>query len=630
MLGAIIGSIAGSRVITSVHQDNCFDLFGKCYTATGACIMTLAVARALLDCDGKWKQLGKQVTMCLQAMGRKYPDCGLSSEFNDWAHSDNPKPYRGSWNDAVVRVSPCGFIARTDDEVKLLVKRVTRVTHKCPEALKGAEAVAVAIFLARNGATKTEIIERFEKDYYPHCFSLDFLCNECQVDKTCERLAPLAFRAFIEADSFEDAIKNALRIPHDGAAIATIAGSIAEAYYGTTLVLKRDAMSYLSRELRGICRDWEKTYRKANPARKFNLLTKYIGKLENREFSEYVGPEFFSSEFFGFAKAHPEYKLDNSVDTLQKHGLEWKMASMQSADENKLCANCVLALIACGFRADHYATGVLDELINGGHIDKWLMRLKAIDDERSAIESDASALTQVKIVLCSIQKSLASELFITEQHLLISSDAGDGESVKCQYDFGLYSDLGEGILNAMKDCLEAEGWHDVQSPQEIDSCPNYYELEAKYENGKTVAHQGAFNRIHVPEKEFKQFIKNVRKAIKAFGQGGILSLDGFMIALRPGEVKYCGVDFSSGGKLYHYRTTDLLIDVGDRVIVPVSSDGGEREVTVKTVEFCSWDDTPYPLEQTKEIIRVAEHKIIEAEYIPFTGKKAPLALSSGQ
>jgi hypothetical protein len=79
-----------------------------------------------------------------------------------------------------------------------------------------------------------------------------------------------------------------------------------------------------------------------------------------------------------------------------------------------------------------------------------------------------------------------------------------------------------------------------------------------------------------------------------------------MCAIKKGEVKYCGVEFSDGGKVYHYRTGDLRIDVGDSVIVPVGEDNYEREATVKTVEFCRWDVTPYPLEKTKQIIRMVD------------------------
>jgi hypothetical protein len=133
-----------------------------------------------------------------------------------------------------------------------------------------------------------------------------------------------------------------------------------------------------------------------------------------------------------------------------------------------------------------------------------------------------------------------------------------------------------------------------------------YELEAEYGDGNTVIHRGAFDHAHMPEKSFLMFIETVRVIVSAFGFGGIVGLSGFMCALKKGEVKYCGVEFSDGGKLYHYRTSDLRIGEGNSVIVPVGESNYEREAVVKTVEFCRWDNTPYPLEKTKEIIRMAD------------------------
>jgi hypothetical protein len=102
--------------------------------------------------------------------------------------------------------------------------------------------------------------------------------------------------------------------------------------------------------------------------------------------------------------------------------------------------------------------------------------------------------------------------------------------------------------------------------------------------------------------------------------GEIVGLSGFMHAMRVGEVKYCGVEFSEGGKIYHYRTADLRIAVGDNVIVPAGDNNYEREAVVKTVEFCRWDDTPYPLEKTKQILRKADDTIHTAPRLALPGE----------
>lgn len=160
----------------------------------------------------------------------------------------------------------------------------------------------------------------------------------------------------------------------------------------------------------------------------------------------------------------------------------------------------------------------------------------------------------------------------------------------------------------MADCLDAEGWQDTRIFDERSLAINLYTLEAAYEDGNVIVHDGIFDRAHLPEKQFIRFIDAVCAVIQSFGFGVIVELSGFMCALKKGEVKYCGVEFSNGGKVYHYRTADLRMDVGDEVVVPVGASNYEREATVTTVAFCRWDDTPYPLEKTKEIIRLVSDK----------------------
>ncbi|MFT8872564.1 MAG: hypothetical protein ABF868_09735 [Sporolactobacillus sp.] len=136
----------------------------------------------------------------------------------------------------------------------------------------------------------------------------------------------------------------------------------------------------------------------------------------------------------------------------------------------------------------------------------------------------------------------------------------------------------------------------------------HYELEAEYEDATVVAHKGLFDRVHLPEKPFVQFMGAIRDFIQSVGFGRLVALSGFMSALKKGEVKYCGVAFTNSGKIYHYRTDDLRIDIGDEVIVPVGDGHYEQKTTVITTEFCHWDDMPYPLEQTKEISYLASDK----------------------
>jgi ADP-ribosylglycohydrolase len=602
MLGTIIGDIAGSRFEFNNIRNKDFELFAKNCHVTDDSIMTLAVAKAILACNGNWEQLGNNAVKYMQEFGRKYPDCGFSSMFKKWLFSDNPIPYNSYGNGAAMRVSPCGFIARTEEEAALFSRKVTEVTHNHTEGLKGAEAVSIAIFMAKNGAPKNEIKERIEKDYYALNFTLDSIRESYEFDVTCQGTVPQAIEAFLESVSFEDAVRNAVSIGGDSDTLAAITGSIAEAYYGVPLDLICKAQSYLNRELRGYYWEWERHISKVLPVRKFIYLTKYTGKLEDVGYFNQ-----FYIEFYNYVQSHPEYELGEYENILEENDLSWETHSMRAANENNLDEQCILALITGVFRADHFSRGVLSEFIKDGYIDKWLGRLKVIDKERKP-EKDKPVLKNVKICLYSDRKGMSTELLITDKQITIKSNTHDGGNITHQYEHGDLSEIGELCLNAMGDCLDAEGWNDANDFNEPEFTVYLYELNAEYEDGKTISHHGLFNRVHIPEKAFKAFMETVRFAINVYGFGGIVNLDGFMNAIKPGEVKYCGVKFSNSGCIYHYRTTDLRIDVGDIVIVPVGDDNHEQEVTVKTVDYCRWDDTPYPLEKTKQILRKAGDK----------------------
>jgi type I restriction enzyme M protein len=229
MLGAIIGDIAGSRFEFNNIRSKDFELFAKNCHVTDDSIMTLAIAKAILACNGSWKRLGNNAVKYMQEFGRKYPNCGFGGMFRKWVFNDSPAPYNSYGNGAAMRVSPCGFIARTEEEAALLSRKVTEITHNHPEGLKGAEAVSVAIFMAKNGASKNEIKGRIEKNYYVLNFTLDGIRENYEFDETCQGTVPQAITAFLESVSFEDAVRNAVSIGGDSDTLAAITGSIAEA-----------------------------------------------------------------------------------------------------------------------------------------------------------------------------------------------------------------------------------------------------------------------------------------------------------------------------------------------------------------------------------------------------------------
>ena len=173
MLGAIIGDIAGSRFEWNNIKIKDFDFFTYRCEFTDDSVMSLAVAKALLDCAGDHDKLGDFAVKVMQEIGRPYQNCGYGGMFRQWIYSDNPQPYNSYGNGAAMRVSACGFAAKTTDEVKLLSRKVTEVTHNHPEGIKGAEATAVCVFLAREGKSILEIRDYVNEHYYPMNFTID-------------------------------------------------------------------------------------------------------------------------------------------------------------------------------------------------------------------------------------------------------------------------------------------------------------------------------------------------------------------------------------------------------------------------------------------------------------------------
>ena len=172
-------------------------------------------------------------------------------------YSDYPKPYNSFGNGAAMRVSACGFIAKSLEEAKALSKAVTEVTHNHPEGLKGAEATVVAIYMARTGCSIEEIRDLIDREYYPMNFTLDGIRDTYAFNETCQDTVPQALQAFFESTGFEDAIRNAISLGGDSDTLAAITGSVAEAYYGVPAALQQRALTYLDEPLLAIYRAWQ-------------------------------------------------------------------------------------------------------------------------------------------------------------------------------------------------------------------------------------------------------------------------------------------------------------------------------------------------------------------------------------
>ena len=249
MLGAIIGDIVGSRFEWNNHKDKDFEfLTYKCFP-TDDSVMSLAIAQAILVSKPDHSDLSKNAVECMQSVGRNYPNCGYGGGFYKWMFSDNPQPYNSFGNGAAMRVSAAGFAAESLEEAKELSKLVTEVTHNHPEGIKGAEATAVAIFMAKSGSNMLEIRDYIDKNYYPMDFTLDEIRDSYQFNETCQDTVPQALQAFFESTDFEDAIRNAISIGGDSDTLAAICGGVAEAYYGIPTDIRKHALTFLDQKL---------------------------------------------------------------------------------------------------------------------------------------------------------------------------------------------------------------------------------------------------------------------------------------------------------------------------------------------------------------------------------------------
>ena len=260
MLGAIIGDIAGSRFEFDNIKSKEFQLFHPKCEPTDDSIMSLAVAQAILDCGGDYDDLSAAAVRRMRQLGRSYPHAGYGGRFRVWLRAEEPEPYYSCGNGSAMRVSPCGFAAETLEQAIELADKVTCVTHDHPEGMKGAEAVAATIFLARQGKTMAELRAFVTEHYYPIDFTLDEIRPTYTFYETCQDSVPQAFEAFFESTDFEDAIRSAISIGGDSDTIAAIAGSMAEAYYGIPAEIEKQALEFLDNQQRKILDAYRKVF----------------------------------------------------------------------------------------------------------------------------------------------------------------------------------------------------------------------------------------------------------------------------------------------------------------------------------------------------------------------------------
>ena len=225
MYGAIIGDIAGSKYEFIAYKNYPKTILDKDCFFTDDTIMTVAIADALLN--------NKDLVNTVKAYGLEYPNGGYGGTFNKWLTTPDRDTYFSYGNGAAMRVSAAAWLSDSWSKTMDLATKVTAITHNHPEGIKGAQATATCIYMARKGFSKEEISDYIEHTFdYDLKFTLDEIRPFYTFNEICQGTVPQAIVAFLESKDFEDAIKLAISLGGDADTLAAITGSIAEAYYG--------------------------------------------------------------------------------------------------------------------------------------------------------------------------------------------------------------------------------------------------------------------------------------------------------------------------------------------------------------------------------------------------------------
>lgn len=254
MIGAIAGDIIGSIYEGRPIKTTDFPLFGRHCHPTDDSVLTVALADSILH--------GTDYVLSLKDYFHRYPHVGYGGSFVRWAMSLSTSPYNSWGNGSAMRVSPVGFAYDTLDEVLEQARRSAAATHNHPEGIKGAQATAAAVFMARTGKSKEEIKQYVEQTFtYDVSQRLDDVRPTYQFDVSCQGTVPPAIIAFLESDDFEDAVRKAVSLGGDSDTLACITGGIAHAFYGGVPVsIKAKVFELLDSHLTSVTREFTQKF----------------------------------------------------------------------------------------------------------------------------------------------------------------------------------------------------------------------------------------------------------------------------------------------------------------------------------------------------------------------------------
>lgn len=263
MIGAILGDMIGSPYeFDRGNKSKDFPLFSQSSTYTDDSVMTLAVGKAFLEArqlpDASDATILKLLASRMREFGKLYPNAGYGGMFRWWLCQSHRKAYNSFGNGSAMRVSSVAWLYNDLDAVRHAAQLSALVTHNHSEGIKGAEATASAIFLARTGHSKAEIKAYVTQEFG---YALNRTCDEIRPTyhhvETCMETVPEAITAFLEGESFEDVIRTAVSLGGDCDTLTAIAGSIAEGFYGVPDELKSECHQRLPEHLRSVLVEFE-------------------------------------------------------------------------------------------------------------------------------------------------------------------------------------------------------------------------------------------------------------------------------------------------------------------------------------------------------------------------------------
>lgn len=541
---------------------------------TGDCMMTFAVAKAIMESEKIIEPLGDDRfnhdyhKLLSELTGKYMQELGRQNTDAQSIGKDETMCIRMS------HICPAGYGARTESEAMRLSRSITFATHGREEKIEGAETVAVAIYMARQGFLKSEIRER--------------LCK----GETGQGTVGQAMACFLGSKSFEDAISTARSLGGDRGEVAAITGAVAEAYYGVPDDIRDKMLANLDEGLRSLYDEWEVFIGKDDAC--FKALTKYIGKLSPTRSTgwSYLNTPCYEKWFPEFCEDFRQFTETNYPQYCAEYGFFDYTAILRTTDRDEnavrnghvdhLDALAVLAILQRELiSGDRWNYDPLDSFKEEKFID-WLKRLKDLDRQATP-----KKLSEVYFQIGGYEGYNNYHFLITDSRAFLFS----GRHFPNVRALKRYAVRETEQLLSTWDNIHTEYWRTEYSQEGnmmiLDG--TQWSLFVRYEGSRGILYTGD-----------NTYPANWNELLALFAIDD--EDDDEDEVRKPGEIIYCSVSFSEDGRTYYYQTEDEAIEVGDHVMVPVGSDHVERIAVVEEIEYFEPAEVPFPIEKTKFII----------------------------